>query len=90
MDEDKKNFTVRDRFMKNFFIETMDQIGSLIHTEKQRTGSFHFYSIGAFFRMAFRKYLPGALRKLPYEMIFEANLREFTITGQEPALYNLI
>ncbi|MDQ6600914.1 hypothetical protein [Bacillus salipaludis] len=90
MDDNEKSFTVRDRFMKNFFLETMDQIGTLIHTEKQRKGSFHFYSIGAFFRMAFRKYLPGALKKLPYERLFEAKVREFTITGQEPALYNLI
>ncbi|MBT2701294.1 hypothetical protein J7E79_28955 [Bacillus sp. ISL-40] len=90
LDEDREKFTVRDRFIKNFFIETMDQIGVLIHTEKQRTGTFHFYSIGAFFRMAFRKYLPGALKKLPYDLIFEAKIREFTLTGQEPALYNLI
>ena len=90
MDDNEKSFTVRDRFMKNFFLETMDQIGTLIHTEKQRKGSFHFYSIGAFFRMAFRKYLPGALKKLPYERLFEAKVREFTITGQEPPLYNLI
>ncbi|MED1472644.1 hypothetical protein [Bacillus salipaludis] len=90
MDEDKQNFTVRDRFIKNFFLDTIDQIGTLIYAEKQRTGSFHFYSIGAFFRMAFRKYLPGALRELPYEQIFDAKIREYTITGQEPALYNLI
>ena len=69
----KKTSTVRDQFMKNFFLKTMDQIGTHIHTEKQRKGSFHFYSIGAFFRMAFRKYLPGALKKIPRELIHEAN-----------------
>ncbi|MED1472643.1 hypothetical protein [Bacillus salipaludis] len=89
-DENEKSFTARDHFMKNYFLETMDQIGALIHKEKQRKGSFHFYSIGAFFRVAFRKYLPGALKKLPYELLFEAKIREYTITGQEPALYNLI
>lgn len=90
MDEDKENFTVRDRFMKNFFLETMDQIGALIHTEKQRKGTFHFYSIGAFFRMAFRKYLLGSLKNLPRDLLHEAKVREYTLTGQVPALHSLI
>ncbi|MFE4429940.1 hypothetical protein ACFRH9_23270 [Peribacillus butanolivorans] len=90
MDEDYESFTKRDRFMKNFFLQTMDQIGIHIHTEKQRKGSFHFYSIGAFFRMAFRKYLPGALKKIPYELIHEAKIREYTKTGQAPELHGVI
>lgn len=89
-DEDKENFTIRDIFIKKFFLETIDQIGSLIHTEKQRNNSFRFYSIGAFFRMAFRKYLPNAIRKIPRELIHEAKIREFTITSQVPELHGLI
>jgi hypothetical protein len=90
VDEDDVNFNTRDRFMKSFFLETMDQIGSHIHTEKQRKGSFHFYSIGAFFRMAFRKYLPGALKKIPYELIHNAKIKEYTLTGQVPELNGVI
>lgn len=90
LDEDEYTFTIRDQFMKNFFINTIDQIGTHIHTEKQRKGTFHFYSVGAFFRMAFRKYLPGALKKIPRELIHEAIVREFTRTNQSPELYNLI
>lgn len=91
MDEGQdKGFTVRDRFMKTFFLETIDRIGMHIHTEKQRKGSFQFYSIGAFFRMAFRKYFPGALKKLPYELIHEAKVREYTTTGQVPELHGVI
>ena len=90
MDEDYESFTIRDRFMKTFFLQTMDQIGIHIHTEKQRKGSFHFYSIGAFFRMAFRKYLPGALKEIPYELIHEAKIREYTKTGQAPELHGVI
>lgn len=90
MDEDKKSFTVRDNFIKNFFLNTIDQIGELIYSEKQRKGDFHFYSIGAFFRMAFRKYLPNALRKIPRILISEAKIREFTLTGQAPDLHTLI
>jgi hypothetical protein len=86
VDEDDVNFNTRDRFMKNFFLETMDQIGIHIHMEKQRKGSFRFYSIGAFFRMAFRKYLPGALKKIPYELIHNAKIKEYTLTGQVPEL----
>jgi hypothetical protein len=90
MDDDKENFNVRDRFMKNFFLETIDEIGAVIHTEKQRKGSFHFYSIGAFFRMAFRKYLIGSLTQLPRDLLHEAKIREYTITGKVPALHSLI
>ncbi|MGG3181429.1 hypothetical protein ABEQ41_24635 [Priestia megaterium] len=90
MDEDQKNFTARDLFIKNFFLHTMDQIGILIHSEKQRKGSFHFYSIGAFFRMAFRKYLPGSLAKVPNELLHEAKMREYVMTGKTPVLHNII
>ena len=89
MDEDKESFTVRDRFIKDFFLETIDQIGTIIHKEKERKGSFHFYSIGAFFRMAFRNYLPESLRKVSYNLIHEAKVREFSITGQVPALHSI-
>lgn len=90
LDEDKASYTVRDRFIKKFFLHTIDQIGDLIHSEKQRAGSFHFYSIGAFFRMAFRKSLPGALKRLPRDLIYEAKVREYTKTGQVPEIHNLI
>jgi hypothetical protein len=90
MDEDKEGFSVRDQFMKNFFLETIDQIGTHIHMEKQQKGSFHFYSIGAFFRMAFRKYLPDALTKVPYDLIHNALIREYTNTGQTPELHGVI
>ncbi|MCM3570645.1 hypothetical protein [Neobacillus mesonae] len=90
LDEDKENFTVRDRLIKKIFLETMDQIGTYIHTEVDRKGSFHFYSIGAFFRMAFRRYLPEALKKVPYDLIHEAKIREFTVKGQVPTLYSII
>jgi hypothetical protein len=89
MDENKESFTIRDRFMKNFFLETIDQIGTIIHKEKERKGSFHFYSIGAFFRMAFRNYLPESLRKVSYKLIHEAKVREFSLTGQVPALHSI-
>lgn len=89
LDEDVASFTVRDRFMKNFFINTMDQIGSHIHTEKQRKGTFHFYSIGAFFRTAFRRYLPGAIKEIPMELVHEAIVREYTLTNQAPELFKL-
>lgn len=86
-DEDNKNFTFRDKFIKTLFLETIDQIGYQIHTEKQRKGSFHFYSIGAFFRMAFRKFLPVALKRIPFELLHEAKIREFKLTGQVPQLH---
>ncbi|MGM0878698.1 MAG: hypothetical protein ACQEWV_29450 [Bacillota bacterium] len=89
MDEDKENFTVRDRFLKTSFLETIDQIGTHIHIEKQRKGTFRFYSIGAFFRMAFRKYLPESLKKLPYDLIHEAKIREYTMTKQVPDLHSI-
>lgn len=89
-DENKEKFAVRDQFIKNYFLETIDQIGTLIHTERQQRGSFHFYSIGAFFRMAFRKYLPGALTKVPYGLIHDAVIREYTNTGQTPELHGVI
>ncbi|MDQ6600915.1 hypothetical protein [Bacillus salipaludis] len=90
LDEDNENFTVRDHLIKKVFLETMDQIEAHIHTEKERKGYFRFYSIGAFFRMAFRKYLPESLKKVPYILIHEAKIREFTKTGQVPALYSVI
>jgi hypothetical protein len=90
MDEEKESFTIRDRFMKNFFLQTMDQIGTHIQTEKERKGTFRFYSIGAFFRMAFRKFLPESLYKIPRTLIFEAKIREFTKTGEVPALHSVI
>lgn len=90
MDEDKMNFTVRDTFMKDFFIETLDQIGTHIRSERQRKNTFHFYSIGAFFRMAFRKFLPSAVKNIPYGLIFDAKFREFSQTGQVPELHHII
>jgi hypothetical protein len=90
MDEDKESFTVRDRFMKNLFLDTIDQIGTHIHIEKERKGSFHFYSIGAFFRMVFRKYLPKAIEKIPTGLIHDAKIREYTKTGQVPELHGVI
>ncbi|MDR4950398.1 hypothetical protein [Neobacillus cucumis] len=90
MDDDNENFTMRDSFMKKFFLDIIDSIGEVIHTEKQRKGSFHFYSIGAFFRMAFRRYFIGSLKDLPRELIHEAKMREYAATGQVPALHNLI
>ncbi|MFJ7977928.1 hypothetical protein ACIQZI_19960 [Peribacillus sp. NPDC096379] len=89
-DDDEIHYTIRDQFIKDFFLETMDQIGAHIHTEKNRKGSFHFYSIGAFFRMAFRKYLLGALNKIPYGLISTAKIREHTITGRIPELNGVI
>ncbi|MBT2655343.1 hypothetical protein J7E81_08840 [Bacillus sp. ISL-18] len=90
MDDENEKFTVRDRFMKKYFLDIMDSIGEVIHTEKQRKGSFQFYSIGAFFRMAFRRYFIGSVKELPRELIHEAKMREYAATGQFPVLHNLI
>jgi hypothetical protein len=90
MDKDEKSFTTRDKFMKTFFLETMDQIGVHIHTERKRKGGFQFYSIGAFFRMAFRNYLPKALEKIPYSIIHNAKIREYTLNGPDIDLHQLI
>lgn len=90
LDEDNVSYTMRDQFTKDFFLETIDQVGTHIHKEKQEKGLFQFYSIGAFFRMAFRKYLPSALKKLPYELIHNAKIREYTINGQIPELNGII
>ena len=35
LDENEQTYTIRNQFMKNFFINTMDQIGTHIHIEKQ-------------------------------------------------------
>ncbi|OIK07148.1 hypothetical protein [Bacillus sp. MUM 13] len=86
MDEDQEKYSVRDTFMKKFFLESIDQISFHIESEKQRTGSFQFYSIGAFFRTVFRKHLPAALENIPYGLIHEAKMREFFHTGQSPSL----
>jgi len=90
LDDDNKNYNVRNKFIKNFFLETVDKIGVHIHTSIQERGSFHFYSIGAFFRMAFRKYLPEALQRLPYELIHNAKIREYSKNRQIPELNAII
>ncbi|MED1203499.1 hypothetical protein [Heyndrickxia acidicola] len=90
LDQDEEGFTVRDNFMKNFFLDTMDQIGVHIHLERDRKGSFQFYSIGAFFRIAFRNYLPKALEQLPYSLIHNAKIREYTLHGPDVKLHQII
>ncbi|WP_108671363.1 hypothetical protein [Peribacillus acanthi] len=88
--DQQDSYSTRNLFIKDFFIQTMDRIGTHIQQEKARKGSFTFISIGAFFREAFRKFLPHALQELPYGMIHEANMREYMMTGQKPALFQLL
>ncbi|WP_240620308.1 hypothetical protein [Peribacillus acanthi] len=88
--DSSNSYSTRNLFIKNFFIQTMDNIGNHIEEERKRKGTFHFFSIGAFFREAFRRFLPHALEELPYGMIHEANMREYMKTGQKPALFQLL
>lgn len=81
---DDKNIFDRDKFIKKYFIDCLDKIEEYIDINKKKFKSFKIKSIGAMFRMFFRKNLATALKKLPYEIVHDAKIKEYTLTGITP------
>lgn len=46
--------------------------------------TFRIHSLGAFFRKAFRKDIKTLLKKIPYELIHDAKVEQYQLTGEIP------
>jgi hypothetical protein len=89
LDEDQ-SYEYRDKWLKSFFLQSLDSVGEYIQNEINRNGSFKIRtSIGALFRGVFRRRLPDSLKNIPYELLHDAKVREYIITGEVPALQGI-
>jgi hypothetical protein len=75
-----------ERAIKQYFLECMDNLGNYILQQRAENKSFRIHSWGAIFRKAFRNHLSTFLKKIPYELIFEARVEHYRQTGVYPDL----
>ncbi|MBM80045.1 hypothetical protein COD11_24265 [Bacillus sp. AFS040349] len=90
IDEDDNSYKYRDKWLRSFFLNTLDSVVEHIQREKERLGHFKIYTIGGFFRKVFRKQFKNAIKDIPYEYIHDAKIREFQLTGSKPLLSTII
>lgn len=75
-----------EKSAKRYFLECMDNLGDYIRIQRKEHKTFRIHSLGAFFRKAFRNYLTPFLKKIPYEIVHEAKIAHFRLTGEYPDL----
>jgi hypothetical protein len=81
--KDSKTFNF-EKSIKQYFMYCIDSIGNYITQQKAQNTSFRIHSLGALFRQVFRKELVSLLKKIPYELIHDAKVEQFQLTGEIP------
>ena len=73
-----------EKSIKRYFLSCIDSIGTYITEQSALKSTFRIHSLGAFFRKAFRKDLKILLKKIPYELIHDAKVEQYRLTGEIP------
>lgn len=89
--DDEKTFEFRDRWVKDYFMDSLSDLSDHIKKQISRFGEFKVHtSIGAYFRGVFRKRMLQSIKQIPVKYVHEAKIKEFVETGKTPALYTLL
>ncbi len=73
-----------EKSIKRYFLDCIDSIGTYINEQRALRSTFRIHSLGALFRKAFRKDFISLLKKIPYELIHDAKVEQFLLTGEKP------
>lgn len=74
-DEESEDYRLRDRWLKEYFMATLEQIQGYIQQLQEQNRKVG--SIGAVFRIFFRNNLKQRLVELPYHLLHRARYNEF-------------
>jgi predicted transcriptional regulator len=75
-----------EKAVKRYFIQCMDKLGYFIQQQREENKTFRIHSLGAVFRKTFRNYFSTFIKKIPYELVHEAKIEHYRITGAYPDL----
>lgn len=74
-----------NRFVKKYFLQCADEIGTYIMKKRRETKAFKVNSLGGLFRSVFRNNLGSFLKaEVPYGLLHDAKVDHYVQTGKLP------
>lgn len=86
-EERDQSYSYRDSWLETFFYSCLSRFEQ--HMKEQKESFTFRTSIGAYFRTIFRRNLPHAVRQIPYPLVHDAKVLEYTSKEQIPKLHLL-